>query len=104
MNGKNRKKLSKIKSQCIKFASNFNRDCESFFNEISFVKSSSMNYFNTIHDLKIKSYDQFFEDANVSKNARKIYINYNISSFNFIFSKRKYLYIGSAKFDEDFKI
>lgn len=71
MTREHRQKLLELKSECIKFADSFNKKCEEFFHEVT-VKGSHLNsYFNTIHELKLKSYDEFFEEAKVSKNARK---------------------------------
>lgn len=64
-----RGKLNDLKKECLSFASQFNNKCEEFFNNISLGTSEATNYFNTIHELKIKSHDNFFEEAKISKNA-----------------------------------
>ena len=72
MDRQHRKDLLKLKSECTKFAEGFNRKCEDFFQNISIKGSNMTSYFNTIHDLKLKTYEEFFEDAKISKNACKI--------------------------------
>ena len=82
MGSDNRKRLSKLKSDCMSFASKFNKKCESFFNEISVGTSNLTEYFETIHDMKLKSCNEFFEDAKISKNACNYYFEFTIFNRN----------------------
>jgi hypothetical protein len=67
-----RRNLLKLRSECVSFASKFNKKCEDFFNKVSVNASHMTDYFNTIHEMKLKSYDDFFfDDAKISKNACK---------------------------------
>ena len=69
MNSEHRKQLSRLRSESMSFAIKFNKKCDSFFNNISIKSSCVTDCFATIKDIKLKSYDDFFDDAKVSKNA-----------------------------------
>jgi hypothetical protein len=82
MNSEHRKRLSKLKSESMVFASKFNQKCDSFFNEISIKSSCTTDCFATINDIKLKSYDEFFDDAKISKNACKSIFDFNRNKIN----------------------
>jgi len=92
MDTSHRRKLLKLRSECVSFASKFNKKCEDFFKKNSMNSSNITEYYNTIQDMKIKTYDDFFEDAKISKNACKSINKVIFSIINDVFPQGEFVY------------